>query len=453
MHWHGVRQFESNIQDGVNGVTDCPLAPGSSKTYTFKATQYGTSWYHSHFAAQYGNGVWGPIHIDGPASANYDIDLGVFPIGDHYYQSADAIVAAHGVPPSSDNILFNGTNINPLDISQGEYATVTLTPGSIHRLRVINPSVDNNYQISMVGHNFTVISTDFVPITPLVVDNIFVAVGQRYDILIDASQAVDSYWFNVTLTDNINCGYSINPYPAAIFKYEGASGNPTDVGIAPASANCKDSQDWSPVLTRTADETTLVIDADNAANQIDIAQDFTKALVWSINSSSVTVQWDKPVLEYIIEGNTSYPRSENLIFVDEANVWTYWVVQNQSPFPHPMHLHGHDFLVLGASDGGETFTSDQSSSLNYVNPTRRDVTMVAENGWLVIAFLSDNPGNWLFHCHIAWHVSGGLASDFMERRDEQVALISDAELVSYQDTCTSWKAWIPDAPAQTDSGI
>ena len=47
MHWHGIRQWHSNQMDGTNGVTECPLAPGQSRTYTFLCTQFGTSWYHS----------------------------------------------------------------------------------------------------------------------------------------------------------------------------------------------------------------------------------------------------------------------------------------------------------------------------------------------------------------------------------------------------------------------
>jgi FtsP/CotA-like multicopper oxidase with cupredoxin domain len=43
LHWHGMRQLGSNEQDGVNGVTECPIAPGDSKVYKFKATQYGTT--------------------------------------------------------------------------------------------------------------------------------------------------------------------------------------------------------------------------------------------------------------------------------------------------------------------------------------------------------------------------------------------------------------------------
>lgn len=54
--------------DGTNGITECPIAPGASKTYTFLLTQFGTSWYHSHYSAQYGDGVLGAIVIAGPAT-------------------------------------------------------------------------------------------------------------------------------------------------------------------------------------------------------------------------------------------------------------------------------------------------------------------------------------------------------------------------------------------------
>ena len=60
IHWHGIRQLDTVAMDGVNGVTQCPIAPGSSFTYRFKALQYGSSWYHSHYALQYADGLVGP---------------------------------------------------------------------------------------------------------------------------------------------------------------------------------------------------------------------------------------------------------------------------------------------------------------------------------------------------------------------------------------------------------
>jgi len=47
LHWHGIRQLNNNINDGVNGITECPIPPGWNKTYRFLAEQYGTTWYES----------------------------------------------------------------------------------------------------------------------------------------------------------------------------------------------------------------------------------------------------------------------------------------------------------------------------------------------------------------------------------------------------------------------
>lgn len=65
LHWHGFLQKETPWYDGVPSVQQCPIAPGHSFTYSFKADLYGTSWYHSHFSAQYADGLLGPIVVHG----------------------------------------------------------------------------------------------------------------------------------------------------------------------------------------------------------------------------------------------------------------------------------------------------------------------------------------------------------------------------------------------------
>ena len=134
MHWHGVRQYNSVGYDGVNGITECPIAPGDSKVYKFQATQFGTSWYHAHYSSQYGDGIVGAIVFDGPASANYDLDLGPYTVNDWYYKTAfqvDALtlqaLQKQGPGPSGDNILINGTNKNAA--GGGSYGAVTIKKG------------------------------------------------------------------------------------------------------------------------------------------------------------------------------------------------------------------------------------------------------------------------------------------------------------------------------------
>ena len=65
LHWHGLLQKETPWYDGVPAVQQCPIAPGKSLTYSFKADTYGTGWYHSHYSAQYADGLAGPMIIHG----------------------------------------------------------------------------------------------------------------------------------------------------------------------------------------------------------------------------------------------------------------------------------------------------------------------------------------------------------------------------------------------------
>jgi multicopper oxidase len=61
IHWHGIRQWKTMHMDGVPGITQCPIAPGSQFVYRWRAMQYGSSWYHSHYSLQYADGLLGPL--------------------------------------------------------------------------------------------------------------------------------------------------------------------------------------------------------------------------------------------------------------------------------------------------------------------------------------------------------------------------------------------------------
>lgn len=76
VHWHGFLQTDTPWQDGIPGVTQCPIAPGKTFTYEIQATLYGTSWYHAHYSGQYADGIVGPIVIYGPSKFEHAIDVG-----------------------------------------------------------------------------------------------------------------------------------------------------------------------------------------------------------------------------------------------------------------------------------------------------------------------------------------------------------------------------------------
>lgn len=112
IHWHGIRQNGTMEMDGVNGVTQCPIAPNDTFTYEFRALQYGSSWYHSHYSLQYADGLAGPITIFGPSSAHYDEAKDPILITDWNHRSAfqEWERELTGVPtrPQMNSILMNG---------------------------------------------------------------------------------------------------------------------------------------------------------------------------------------------------------------------------------------------------------------------------------------------------------------------------------------------------------
>ena len=90
------------------------------------------------------------------------------------------------------------------------------------------------------------------------------------------------------------------------------------------------------------------------------------------------------------------------------------VLNNGDDGTHPFHLHGHNFqLVHRSEEDAGVFIDDESIKFPSV-PMRRDTVLVRGNGNIVIRFRSDNPGVWLFHCHIEWHMDQGLIATIVE---------------------------------------
>lgn len=118
----------------------------------------------------------------------------------------------------------------------------------------------------------------------------------------------------------------------------------------------------------------------------------TSLFKWKIGLNTMLAAWEAPSLLQIAEGNATWESAENVYVLPNANEWVYWIIDTTLPIPHPIHLHGHDFYIL-AQAASATF--DSSVALNLQNPPRRDVATLPASGYLVIAFLTDNPGAWL----------------------------------------------------------
>ncbi|KAF1983858.1 multicopper oxidase [Aulographum hederae CBS 113979] len=446
MHWHGLRQLNSNEQDGTNGVTECPIPPGQSKTYFFQATAYGPSWYHSHHSVQYSDGLSGPILIHGPTTANYDVDVGVLPLTDWFYMPAFEqlpIVSHAAGPPTADTMLINGSMVSN---NGGKYSKTTLIPGKKNLLHLANTGINSYIHVALDNHPFTIVAADFVPIEPKQVDSIVLAAGQRYSVIIDANQAMGNYWlrvsngFDSTQCDGPNAMARTPNGDAdkvrAIFSYEGApEGEPTSSGSVPSGC-------YDEVVVPYVKTTVL---GNSVPHNIQLGFNRSSAdgnlVKWLIDGTPMKTDWKRPTLQSVYGGHVgNFSQKTHVYEINTApNDWTYWVINsdaNTPPLPHPIHLHGHDFWVLSAAGGA--FSGDVSS-LQLDNPIRRDTATLPAHGHLVLAFKADNPGAWLMHCHIPFHVSGGLGLQFLERKADIPGAIGGIGVLNQE--CASWNVY------------
>jgi len=229
-----------------------------------------------------------------------------------------------GSPPPSDNVFFNGTNVNPYSGSAagGNYAKVIFVPGKRHRIRLINTSVDNTYTISIVGHSMTVIATDFVPVYPYQTDSVYLSVGQRLDIVVDANQSVGTYWLNATFSSTGVCGSSMNPNPAAIVQYDGAPWwAPSELGLAPRDSLCMDDLAAVPIVKKPLPNPSF--NGSTGSGELDVTLAVNSSIsrvYWQVNGSAIDLQWERPTLQYVLDGDyNTLPNNLNVINLPNNN--------------------------------------------------------------------------------------------------------------------------------------
>ncbi|KAF4984855.1 hypothetical protein FZEAL_8 [Fusarium zealandicum] len=450
-HFHGTHQNYTNPQDGVVAITQCPTAPGSSITYKWRATQYGTSWYHSHFGLQTYEGVHGGLIIHGPASANYDEDMGTIMLSDWSHRSVHQLlpqVQREG-PATMDTALINGTNVFGKDGEKnqtGKRFSMNFENGKTYRLRLINTGIDTLYKFAIDHHTLKVIAVDFVSIEPYETDHISLYIGERIDLLVTADQASKASSFWLRAIPQIDCSRNAHPDNIlGIINYGSNNSTPTTTGRK-FEDKCKDEpfESLVPVVPRNVGppDTQVVQNANRTWNEDGIIK-------WSLNSTTMISEWDHPSL-LKLRTNTSFAPSNAVIRIPKPNTWVYVAVETELDISHPIHLHGFDFQILAQGPG----PYGPNVTLKTNNPPRRDTALLPAAGHLVLAFFTDNPGVWLMHCHIGWHAAEGFALQFIVREDEIPALISDEETRTMQQGCKSWKDFTHTMEMeQDDSGI
>jgi iron transport multicopper oxidase len=419
IHWHGLFQHGTSWADGPVGVNQCPIAPGDSFLYDFRVPdQAGTFWYHSHYSTQYCDGLRGALVVYDPQDPNksrYDVDddTTVITLADWYHTPAPSA----GLVPAPDATLINGLG-RQAGGATSPLTVISVVPNRRYRFRLVSISCDPNYTFSIDGHTMTIIEVDGVNHQPLTVDQIQIFAGQRYSVVVTANQPVGNYWIRA----NPNAGSTgfVGGINSAILRYQGATvADPTTTSTV---ATPLVEANLHPLTNPGAPGGSAPADV-----PLNLAIAFTAGLKFTVNGATFSPP-TAPVLLQIMSGASSAAS-----LLPAGSVYTLppnKVIELSIPggavgSPHPFHLHGHTFDVIRSA--GQT-------TPNYINPPRRDVVSTGVAGDNVtIRFRTDNPGPWILHCHIDWHLEIGLAVVFAE----------DTATIQTQDQPTSWDNLCP----------
>jgi FtsP/CotA-like multicopper oxidase with cupredoxin domain len=294
-------------------------------TYRFRAAQYGTSWYHSHWSLQLGDGLYGPLIIHGPATANYDVDLGPVFMTDWFHKSVfivwaeSAMYGGFPVRPAAvaPNGLINGTNTFPCDgsdpkcLGTGKRSEAVIQKGKKYRIRLLDAQTDGWMKFSIDGHKLTVIAADLVPIVPYETDSVILTSGQRYDVVFEANQDIGNYWMRATYQTACN-GVAIDRNNIkGILRYEGADQNtdPTSKTWKSITNSCGDEpyDKLVPFVKKDVGE------ADSKKN-LNIGWFYEKDLVfhWAINTKALKLDWQQPTDLLIYRNESVFPTDYNI---------------------------------------------------------------------------------------------------------------------------------------------
>ncbi|XP_050689370.1 uncharacterized protein LOC126981839 [Eriocheir sinensis] len=466
IHWHGIHQHGTPYMDGVPHLTQCPILPGDTFKYKFTAHEPGTHYWHSHSGFQRTDGLFGSLVVHQAASTDphahlYDTDLPqhLLVLTDWLKDLSHILYDSLHLAPDEDkphNILVNGKGpYQAFKKGREEEAftplhEVTVTPGTRHRFRVMSNSVRNcPIVVSVDQHKLLIIASDGHPIQPVEVESFTIYGGERWDFVLTADQDPGAYWMK--FQGVMHCGTRHkSAYQVGVLRYEGAKGYPGSVKRMTYlstirkgyTINTMDAAPGDLTFLTAAEVRALTPAQDDIARAPDHTFYLTFDFYMDKSTSHIKVQMNGITFVLPPAPPLSQPESINasafcsaedrgecgdegvcscthLLSVDMDSLVEV-VLVDQSYVNHPFHIHGLAFYVIAMGQLGDEATVERFQELdaagevqrNFDHPPLKDTVTVPSGGYVVIRFFANNPGYWLFHCHLSFHVEMGMSLVF-----------------------------------------
>ncbi len=388
IHWHGIRL--RNAADGVPGLTQDPVKPGAKYVYEFTAPDPGTYFFHPHVGVQLDRGLYAALIIDDPNEpGGYDAEwvvvlddwidgTGTTPDDVLKKLIADGGAASGGMGGMGDMGGMGGMDHGsmggmsmgtppwgdagdvqyPVFLINGKPPTdpdvLTAKPGQKVRLRVINAASDTIFSVALGGHQLTVTHTDGYAVQPTSAGAFYIGMGERYDAI-------------VTLGDGA--------FPLVARPFGKTSGGQA-LAIVRTGGGTAPSPSVSPVELSGQVLIGSQLQPVESARLPSKSPDATADL--ALQGSMKPYQW----------GINGAPYGQNQPLTVKAGQRLRLNATNMTMMTHPLHLHGHTFALPSG--------------------LRKDTVLMAPMQSIAIDLDADNAGDWMVHCHNAYHGEAGM---------------------------------------------
>lgn len=358
IHWHGIRLPLE--MDGVPYLSQLPVLPGEYFDYVFRVPDAGSFWYHPHTASgeQLGRGLVGPLIVEErePAGFRHERTLSL----KSWHVDGQGAFTAFSVPREA----ARGGTPGVLSTVNGVHApSLELPAGQVVRLRLLNLDNTLTYRLNLPGGEARIYALDGNPVTPR-------PLGK-------------DYWLGPGM--RIELGLRVPPAGQALSLRNG----PLRLATLRAVASSEPAGDWPPALPANPVAEPDLTKAETLRFNFEWAGAVSVGLeqgaahsFWQINGQA----WD-------IADKRCYERPIATLRRGRSYILE---LRNLSQYQHPIHLHGMTFKVLG------------SNRRRIEEPWFTDTYLLGKNETARVALVADNPGVWMFHCHVIDHMETGL---------------------------------------------
>lgn len=382
VHWHGIRV--PNAMDGVPGLTQPSIKPRGRFTYEFTPPDAGTFWYHPHANSleQIGRGLAGLLIVEENEPVAVERDL-AWLLQDWRLTDAGEIASGFG---SMMDAAMAGRVGNTITVNGAPPSDLAVRAGERIRLRLANAALARIMALRFEGHQPVIIAIDGQPCKPHTPYDGRIVIGpaMRIDVLLDMTGEPGG---NYAILDDYYSGLS---YTLANITY--AKGRlrpvpPNAALILPANPLPE------PNLANAVKQDIVLQGGMMGGGKLKGVGGMNGMAmpgmgggpIWAINGLSMT-------------GDGGMDMAP--LFTLRRGQSCRITLRNETAWHHTMHIHGFSMLVLTRNGAPVPFRQWQ------------DTVLMAPKDTVECAFVADNPGNWMLHCHITDHQMTGLMTVF-----------------------------------------